>query len=41
MGTDEPAHLGDLIGALAGEVDGQAIHQYRILLRDRSRGQLV
>lgn len=39
VGTDDPAHLGELIGALAGEVDEQVIHQYRCLLRDRSRGQ--
>ncbi|GAB2329196.1 hypothetical protein STREPTOSP366_43650 [Streptomyces variabilis] len=38
VGTDEPAHLGELIGALAGEVDEQAIHQYRSLLRGRSHG---
>ncbi|GAA4902562.1 aldo/keto reductase [Streptomyces coeruleoprunus] len=41
VGTDEPAHLGELVGALAAEVDEQAIHQYRSLLRDRSRGQPV
>lgn len=41
VGTDEPAHLGELIGALAGEVDEQAIHQYRSLLRGRSHGQPV
>ncbi|MFE0811795.1 aldo/keto reductase [Streptomyces sp. NPDC058794] len=41
VGTDEPAHLGELIGALAGEVDEQAIRQYRSLLRGRSRGQPV
>ncbi|MFI2035045.1 aldo/keto reductase [Streptomyces bottropensis] len=41
VGTDEPAHLGDLIGALAGEADEQAIHQYRVLLRNRSHGQPV
>ncbi|MFG2134151.1 aldo/keto reductase [Streptomyces sp. NPDC048751] len=41
VGTDDPAHLGELIGALAGEVDERAIHEYRNLLRDRSRGQPV
>ncbi|MEV5592882.1 aldo/keto reductase [Streptomyces sp. NPDC052496] len=39
VGTDEPAHLGKLIGALNGEVDEQAIHQYRSLLRHRLRSQ--
>ncbi|MDT0307747.1 aldo/keto reductase [Streptomyces sp. DSM 44917] len=41
VGTDEPAHLSELIGALAGEVDEQAIRQYRSLLRGRSPGQPV
>ncbi|MDF3141589.1 MULTISPECIES: aldo/keto reductase [unclassified Streptomyces] len=41
VGTDDPAHLDELIGALAGEVDERAIHEYRNLLRDRLRGQLV
>ncbi|MBB1259208.1 aldo/keto reductase [Streptomyces alkaliterrae] len=41
VGSDEPAHLGELVGALAGEVDEQAIHHYRSLLRERSRDQLV
>ncbi|MFD9975925.1 aldo/keto reductase [Streptomyces sp. NPDC059017] len=39
VGTDEPAHLGELVGALAGEVDERTILEYRSLLRDRSRGQ--
>jgi pyridoxine 4-dehydrogenase len=39
VGTDDPAHLGDLIDALDGEVDQQAIREYRKLLRDRSRTQ--
>ncbi|MET7717438.1 aldo/keto reductase [Streptomyces sp. NPDC005407] len=39
VGTDNPAHLGDLIGALAGVVDERAIQEYRNLLRDRLRGQ--
>nr|WP_145488020.1 MULTISPECIES: aldo/keto reductase [Streptomyces] len=39
VGTDEPAHLGELVGALAGEVEERTIQEYRRLLRDRSRGQ--
>ncbi len=39
VGTDEPAHLGELVGALAGEVEERTIQEYRSLLRDRSRGQ--
>lgn len=39
VGTDEPAHLGELVGALAGEVEERTIEEYRNLLRDRSRGQ--
>lgn len=39
VGTDEPAHLGELVGALAGEVEERIIEEYRSLLRDRSRGQ--
>ncbi len=39
VGTDEPAHLGELLGALAGEVEERTIQEYRSLLRDRSRGQ--
>jgi aryl-alcohol dehydrogenase-like predicted oxidoreductase len=41
VGTDEPAHLGELIGALAGEVEERAIEEYRRLLRDHSLGQSV
>lgn len=41
VGTDEPAHLGELIAALAGKVDERAISDYRTLLRDRSRAQSV
>jgi aryl-alcohol dehydrogenase-like predicted oxidoreductase len=41
VGTGEPARLGELIGALVGEVDERAIHQYRSLLRERSPGQPV
>ncbi|GAA0499015.1 hypothetical protein [Streptomyces olivaceiscleroticus] len=39
VGTGEPAHLGELIGALNGEVDEQAIHQYRSRLRHRLPSQ--
>ncbi|MBK6016802.1 aldo/keto reductase [Streptomyces sp. MBT53] len=39
VGTDEPAHLGELVGALAGEAEERTIEEYRSLLRDRSRGQ--
>jgi pyridoxine 4-dehydrogenase len=41
VGTDEPAHLGELVGALAGEVEEQTIQEYRRLLCDRSLGQLA
>src|SRR5690606_41321772 len=39
VGTDEPTHLGELVGALTGEVEERTIQQYRRLLRDRSQGQ--
>ncbi|MGW3814243.1 aldo/keto reductase [Streptomyces sp. NPDC005046] len=39
VGTDEPAHLGELVGALVGEVEERSIEEYRSLLRDRSRDQ--
>lgn len=39
VGTDAPAHLSELIDALASDVDERAIHQYRSLLRIRSSGQ--
>ncbi|MEV5938715.1 aldo/keto reductase [Streptomyces sp. NPDC051994] len=39
VGTDEPAHLGELVGALAAEPDGRAVGEYRNLLRDRLRAQ--
>ncbi|MGW4439139.1 aldo/keto reductase [Streptomyces sp. NPDC004596] len=39
VGTDEPAHLGELVGALVDEVDERTVQEYRSLLRDRSRGQ--
>ncbi|MBQ0985471.1 aldo/keto reductase [Streptomyces sp. F63] len=41
VGTDEPAHLGELVGALVGEVDERTTQEYRSLLRDRSRDQPV
>ncbi|MEU2900992.1 aldo/keto reductase [Streptomyces sp. NPDC001273] len=39
VGTDEPAHLGELVGALAGEVKERTVQEYRSLLRDRSHAQ--
>ncbi|MFH8803030.1 aldo/keto reductase [Streptomyces sp. NPDC017936] len=39
VGTDDPAHLGELVDALTGEVEERTVHEYRGLLRDRSRGQ--
>ncbi|MFC4500456.1 MULTISPECIES: aldo/keto reductase [Streptomyces] len=33
VGTDEPAHLGELVGALAGEVEERTVQEYRSLLR--------
>lgn len=39
VGTDEPAHLGELVDALTGEVEERTIQEYRRLLRDRSQGQ--
>jgi len=39
VGTDDPAHLGELVDALAGEVEERTVHEYRRLLRDRSRSQ--
>ncbi|MFE1770249.1 aldo/keto reductase [Streptomyces sp. NPDC059008] len=41
VGTDDPTHLGELIGALAGQVDERAIRDYRSLLRGRLRSQPV
>lgn len=37
VGTDEPTHLGELVGALAAEVEERTVQEYRKLLRDRSR----
>ncbi|MFJ3422204.1 aldo/keto reductase [Streptomyces sp. NPDC086082] len=39
VGTDEPAHLGELVGALVGEVEERTVQEYRSLLRDRSHDQ--
>lgn len=39
VGTDEPAHLGELVGALAEGVEERTAQKYRSLLRGRSRGQ--
>nr|WP_157166288.1 aldo/keto reductase [Streptomyces typhae] len=39
VGTDEPAHLGELMGALASKVDERAVREYRDLIRSRSRDQ--
>ncbi|MEV5146019.1 aldo/keto reductase [Streptomyces sp. NPDC052727] len=39
VGTDEPAHLEELVGALAVEADESAVDGYRCLLRERLRGQ--
>ncbi|MEU6090568.1 aldo/keto reductase [Streptomyces sp. NPDC047085] len=39
VGTDEPTHLGELVGALVGEVEERTIQEYRTLLRDRLRDQ--
>ncbi|MCX4856613.1 aldo/keto reductase [Streptomyces canus] len=41
VGTDEPAHLGELVGALTGQVEERVIEEYRCLLRDHTSGQLV
>lgn len=38
VGTDEPTHLAELVGALAGQVEERTVQEYRKLLRDRSRG---
>ncbi|WP_420718624.1 aldo/keto reductase [Streptomyces sp. H51] len=39
VGTDDLAHLSELVGALAGEVEKRTIQEYRRLLRDRSSSQ--
>ncbi|MFF7371888.1 aldo/keto reductase [Streptomyces tricolor] len=37
VGTDEPTHLGELVGALPGQVEERTVQEYRKLLRDRWR----
>jgi aryl-alcohol dehydrogenase-like predicted oxidoreductase len=37
VGTDDPAHLGELVGALAGEVEERTVQEYRDLLRETAR----
>ncbi|QCX78165.1 hypothetical protein C9F11_22700 [Streptomyces sp. YIM 121038] len=39
VGTDEPAHLGELMAALTSKVDERAVREYRDLIRSRSRDQ--
>nr|WP_167308025.1 aldo/keto reductase [Streptomyces tendae] len=39
VSTEEPAHLGELVGALVGEVEERTVQEYRSLLRDRSHDQ--
>ncbi|MFF8906322.1 aldo/keto reductase [Streptomyces olivaceoviridis] len=39
VGTDEPSHLGELVGGLTGQVEERTVQEYRRLLRDRSRDQ--
>ncbi len=39
VGTDDPAHLGELLDSLAAEPNERTIHEYRALLRERSTGQ--
>jgi aryl-alcohol dehydrogenase-like predicted oxidoreductase len=39
VGTDNPAHLRELLNALPRKVNSTAIHQYRSLLRQRARHQ--
>ncbi|MFJ4541743.1 aldo/keto reductase [Streptomyces tibetensis] len=39
VGTDEPAHLSELVEALAGGVDERTVAEYRSLLRGGSRAQ--
>lgn len=41
VSTEEPAHLGELVGALVGEVEERTVQEYLSLLRDRSRDQPV
>lgn len=39
VGTDNPAHLREVLSALPRKVDSTAVHQYRSLLRERARRQ--
>lgn len=39
VGTDEPTHLGELMGALAGQVEERTVQEYRRVLRDRPGDQ--
>ncbi|MFB7931057.1 aldo/keto reductase [Streptomyces sp. NPDC056039] len=39
VSTDDLAHLGELVDALAGEVEERTVQEYRSLLRDRSGSQ--
>lgn len=39
VGTDVPAHLGELVAGLASEVDERSVDAYRRLLKARSSGQ--
>jgi hypothetical protein len=39
VGNDEPAHLGEPVGVLVGEVEERTIQEYQTLLRERLRGQ--
>ncbi|MEU6403702.1 aldo/keto reductase [Streptomyces sp. NPDC046985] len=39
VGTDDPAHLRELVGALAGEVDDRTVQEYRRLLKEGPRAQ--
>ncbi|CAL9306421.1 hypothetical protein SUDANB135_04067 [Streptomyces sp. SudanB135_2055] len=41
VGTNDPAHLGELVDSLADEVEEGAVQEYRRLLRAHSRGQPV
>jgi hypothetical protein len=41
VGSDDPAHLRQLLDSLHCEIDERVIGQYRALLRIRARGQLV
>lgn len=40
VSSNDPAHLGELVSALANEVDERIVQEYRSLLQNRSRVQL-